>query len=136
MGMTADHDFPDRDVEHNYGALLKGTSKDSRFYRMYPHSSVAHLVKGQRKGLSDNLRMYRVLGAPIGADVNTLVKIFNPSKPTLKKLGSIHKDLSHDKCLKRSFHYALEIASGLCLNPSSNASTNPGWEQALKHYYS
>ena len=33
-----------------------------------------------------------------------------------------------------ALHYMGELAYALCLAPSDNLSSNPGWEQALKQY--
>jgi hypothetical protein len=136
VGMVAGREFWRRGDEHKKGSLLKGTSLDSRFYRHYPDKSVADQVKNQRQGLHNNLQQRVLLGAPVDASCADLADIFglDSDSKVQKKMHKINKNKSNEENLKRSLHYALEMAYGLCLNPLHNVSQNPGWEQALKIY--
>ena len=132
--MVALREFYLQKMEHNQGSLLVGAAADSKFYGSHPDKLVASKVGKERRGCHHNLQMCILLGAPLEANVDKLADIFGctPGCKWLMQMGKINKNLSAKQNQKRSFHCALELAYGLCLNPNHNVSSSFGWEQALK----
>lgn len=115
--------------------------EQSRFYSSYPSREAnGSSSNGARRGWHDNLQQHAALGFPLAKTVEPLVELFELSEADNNNINTINfrKAGGGSPTLfdrqRRAIHYLCECCYGLCLAPSDNISSNPGWEQALGYY--
>jgi hypothetical protein len=141
-GMVAGRKFWERGLEHKKGSILKTVQdQQSRFYSSYPSREAnGSSSNGARRGWHDNLQQYAALGFPLAKTVEPLVELFELSEADNNNINTINfrKAGGGSPTLfdrqRRAIHYLCECCYGLCLAPSDNISSNPGWEQDLGYY--
>ena len=141
-GMVAGRNIAARGSEHRKGSMLSTASAtDSKFYNSYPSRAAGpKATNAARKGWHDNLQQRVALGYPLGKSVSDLVELFGLTEADNNNINKLNFRVKEGAVPKledkqrRALHYMGELAYGLCLAPSDNISSNPGWEQALKQY--
>ncbi|CAB9530584.1 expressed unknown protein [Seminavis robusta] len=150
-GMVAsvdDRDMHSRHLEHEKGSKLQAPEHwKSEFYTSYPFKGDKDPSSFScgRRGFFESLQQYVGLGVALppqsdsfhtnlATQTRVLAQMFNITFAETQNIKKMNKKLTPVENQRRAIHYMLECACGLLLSPSSNISSNPGWEQALKQY--
>ena len=134
--------FGARDSQHAKGSKLETTQdRRSNFYNSYASNSVELADNGLRRGKFENLQMF------VGIGFHKLLKgklthdledggIFHFDKQTKKSIDGV-KFSGNQRLQQKQLHmlgYLWELVYDLCIAPSANISTNPGFESVVGQF--
>ena len=131
LGSTASS-FVNRLVDHGKALYLKsGIAKQSKIYSSYPNEGATSANRGE--GCCDAIGKWSQIktSMPIGWEKDKseeLKKLFLWDASTMSGLERNKAKLTLAKKQERMLVYLFETVLHLCLSPSNNISSNPGYE--------
>jgi hypothetical protein len=139
-GKAIGSNFGTRHKQHQLGSKLTTVaSQNSKFYTSYPSQEISLVDEHARKGKFENLQMFvgigykKFLKFKLAHDFKTQGRIFYFDATINKKIEAV-KFSGSDHLGPKQLHmlgYLWELSYDLYIAPSSNISSNPGFESVL-----